>query len=160
MTSLYANKWLISNRFIHDRNTWNYLTVCKNWARACLKMLSTNHRCFIYKDLALNNLQGLICHENQPNQTNNPLSLSLGSFSFSSLFLLLLPTLSWSFPSHFLLAFSLILPLPSSKHVSCNRNDMIFHQVFWVYFLVVILLWHIRVQRETRLLKPCDNGIL
>ena len=35
----------------------------------------TNHLYLIYMykvDLALNNLQGLICHKTQPNQTNQP----------------------------------------------------------------------------------------
>ena len=26
---LCANKWLIVNRIVFDRNTWNHLTVCK-----------------------------------------------------------------------------------------------------------------------------------
>ena len=58
------------------RNTWNHLTVCKKRAQAHLQMISTKcvygsyiyiYLIYMYKqDLALNNLQWLICHK-----TNN-----------------------------------------------------------------------------------------
>ena len=56
-------------------NTLNHLTVQKR-AQACLRMLSTkcvykSYICLMYmnkQDLALNNLQWLICHKT--NQTN------------------------------------------------------------------------------------------
>ena len=47
----------------------------KKWAQACLKKviyktcLEIIYSKYMYKmDLALNNLQGLICHKTQPNQ--------------------------------------------------------------------------------------------
>ena len=39
--SLCANQWLIVNRNIRLRNTWNRLSVLKKEAQARLKMLST-----------------------------------------------------------------------------------------------------------------------
>ena len=53
-----------------DKNTWNHLTVWnEKWVEAHLKMLS--RKCvYMYKqDLTLNNLQWLICHKTQQNQT-------------------------------------------------------------------------------------------
>ena len=49
-----------------DSNTWKHLTVCKKkWAQ-CLEII---YLIYMYeKDLALNNLQWLICHKTQPNQ--------------------------------------------------------------------------------------------
>ena len=52
-------------------NTWKNLTLSKNWARAHLKMLSTKclqimFICMYKQDLALNNLQWLICHKTKP----------------------------------------------------------------------------------------------
>ena len=52
-------------------NTWNNLTVCKQMNSGLFKMLPTiysftTHTYLIYKfkpDLALNNLQRLICHK-------------------------------------------------------------------------------------------------
>ena len=57
-----------------DINTWNHLTVCK-WMRlgslkSAINKMFTNHIYLIrmYKqDLALNNLQWLICHKTKPN---------------------------------------------------------------------------------------------
>ena len=60
-----AKLWLLYS------NTWNQIIVCKIWASAYLKMLSTKRvyksyifNIYIYKeDLALNNLQWLTCHK-------------------------------------------------------------------------------------------------
>ena len=63
--------------FIIDRNEGNYLTVCKKKMslglfknviyRMYLKIIDL---IYMYKnDLALNNLQWLICHKTKPNQT-------------------------------------------------------------------------------------------
>ena len=62
--------WLLNT------NTWNHLTVQKR-AQAHLRILSTKfiHKSYIYlvymykQDLTLNNLQGLICHKTQLNET-------------------------------------------------------------------------------------------
>ena len=58
-----------------DRNTWNHLTVCKKqWAQiknvTCKLFIYKSYiLIYIYKqDLALNNLQGLICHQTKQNQ--------------------------------------------------------------------------------------------
>ena len=70
---MQTNDWCWIKFIVLDSNTWNHLTGYK-WFLAYLKMLSTNylftnHIFNIYKeDMALNNLQGLICHKknNQP----------------------------------------------------------------------------------------------
>ena len=53
-------------------STWNYLTVCKRMSLGSFKnviyKMFTNHIYLIYlykHDLALNNLQVLICHKTQ-----------------------------------------------------------------------------------------------
>ena len=47
-----------------DRNIQNYLTMCKLMSSDSLKKVNI----YMYKqDLAINNLQGLICHKTQPN---------------------------------------------------------------------------------------------
>ena len=59
--------------------TWNHLSVCKKWAQAHLKMLSTKglYKSYIFniymyiQDLALNNVQGLICHKTQPTNSQD-----------------------------------------------------------------------------------------
>ena len=50
-------------------STWNYLIMLK---KGHLQNVFTNHIYLIYmyeQELALNNLQGLICHKTQTNQT-------------------------------------------------------------------------------------------
>ena len=96
---MQANDQCWVELLVSDRNTWNYLTMCKqNYecqiailetiylcvnksALAHLKILSTNYSftnhiylMYLYKqDLALNNLQVSICHKtqlmNQPKTT-------------------------------------------------------------------------------------------
>ena len=63
-------RWL----FVLDRNTWNYLTVRKQMISGSYKSnvtdSFTNHikHMYMYKeDLALNNLQVLICRKIEPN---------------------------------------------------------------------------------------------
>ena len=62
-------------------NTWNHLTVCKKKKNE-LRLVKnhnqenvyTNHIYLIYmynEDLALNNLQWLICHKTKPNETKS-----------------------------------------------------------------------------------------
>ena len=68
-------------------NSWNHLTVCKKELRLgeeyYLQNVFTNH-IYIYKqDLALDNLQELIFHKPQPNQTKLSFSLANISLPFS-----------------------------------------------------------------------------
>ena len=51
-------------------NTWNHLTMRKKWVQIHLGMpLQIISLIYMYKeDLALNNLQWLICDKTQPNQ--------------------------------------------------------------------------------------------
>ena len=61
-------------------NTWNHLTVCKQMSCGLFKMLlrkylfTNNIYIYIYiyikQELALNNLQGLVCHKTQPIKIN------------------------------------------------------------------------------------------
>ena len=53
-----------------DRNARNHLTVCKKKAQLCLEMcLEIFYLIYVCKeDLALNNLQSLICNKPQTNQ--------------------------------------------------------------------------------------------
>ena len=60
---------------ILNSNTWNHLTVCKQMSTGSFKNVTyklfvyTSHIWYICKqNLALNNLQWLICHKIQPNQ--------------------------------------------------------------------------------------------
>ena len=56
-------------------NSWNHLTLCKEISTGSFKnvinKMFTTHMYLIYmykEDMALNNLQCLICHKTQPNQ--------------------------------------------------------------------------------------------
>ena len=66
MTDIKLDCWLYSN-------TWNHLAVCKQMSFGLFK--NVFYKLFVYKsyiwymykpNLALNNLQGLICHKTQP----------------------------------------------------------------------------------------------
>ena len=65
---------IIVELFLLDENTWNNLTVCKKWdqakAKNVINKMFTNHihLIYVYKYLALNNLQCLICNKAQTNQ--------------------------------------------------------------------------------------------
>ena len=72
--TMCANKWLMLIFGLLYSNTWNHLTVCKKKTLVNLRMSSKNvfinyiYLIYVYKqDLALNNLQWLICHKTQPN---------------------------------------------------------------------------------------------
>ena len=74
---IYLNVWkqLTDIKLLRlHYNTWNHLTVCKkmssgsfkNIKKMCLQII---YLIYMYKeDLALNNLQWLICHKTQTNQ--------------------------------------------------------------------------------------------
>ena len=76
--TMCANKWLILNLWLLCSNTWNHLTVCKKKSSGSFKnviykiykmCLQIIYLIYMNKeDLALNNLQWLICHKTQPNQ--------------------------------------------------------------------------------------------
>ena len=69
---------MTDDKLLHS-NTWNHLTVCKrNELRFVLKCYQqnvfTNHIYLIYmyeEDLALNNLQWLICYKTKSNQNKS-----------------------------------------------------------------------------------------
>ena len=71
-----AKSWLLYS------NTWNHLTVCKSsdsFKNSINKLsLQVIYLIHMYKqDLALNNLQWLICHKTKPNQIKPKLSPKL-----------------------------------------------------------------------------------
>ena len=82
--------WIVWNRtvfmfncvFVFDRNKWNHLTVSKKMSSDSLKnviykmCLEIMYLIYLYKkDLALNNLQGLMCHKTKSNKAKLPTHL-------------------------------------------------------------------------------------
>ena len=79
-TNYVCNQMIDVKFWLLYSNTWNHLIMCKkNPAQVLFRMLSTKclFKSYIYiymiymytVDLALNNLQWLICHKTQPNPT-------------------------------------------------------------------------------------------
>ena len=67
-----TNDWCLIGFLVMHYNTWNHLTVCKRMSLISFKCyrqnVFTSHIYLIYKeDLALNNLQWLICYQTKHN---------------------------------------------------------------------------------------------